>query len=70
MPLTIIAPLDGWCTALDEVPDAVFAERMLGDGLAIDPTIGIVLAPCAGVVIALPDSGHAVSIRICPASMC
>jgi multiphosphoryl transfer protein len=66
VPLTIIAPFDGWCTALDEVPDPVFAERMLGDGLAIDPTMGIVRAPCAGVVTALPDSGHAVSIRILP----
>jgi multiphosphoryl transfer protein len=63
LPLKIIAPFDGWCTALDEVPDAVFAERMLGDGLAIDPTTGIVHAPCAGEITTLPDSGHAVSIR-------
>jgi phosphocarrier protein FPr/phosphocarrier protein len=61
--LKIIAPLDGWCTSLDEVPDAVFAGRMLGDGLAIDPIAGTVIAPCAGEVITLPDSGHAVSIR-------
>ena len=31
------APLAGWATPLDEVPDPVFAERMLGDGIAIDP---------------------------------
>jgi multiphosphoryl transfer protein len=66
VPLTIIAPFEGWCTALDEVPDPVFADRMLGDGLAIDPTTGIVRAPCAGVVTTLPASGHAVSIRILP----
>jgi phosphocarrier protein FPr/phosphocarrier protein len=36
---------------------------MLGDGLAIDPTQGSILAPCAGEVIALPASAHAVSIR-------
>jgi phosphoenolpyruvate-protein phosphotransferase len=63
MLLTLIAPFDGWCAALDEVPDAVFSQRMLGDGLAIDPTGGVVLAPCDGEVITLPDSGHAVSIR-------
>jgi phosphocarrier protein FPr/phosphocarrier protein len=63
MLLKLIAPLDGWCAALDEVPDGVFAGRMLGDGLAIDPTSGIVLAPCDGEIITLPDSGHAVTLR-------
>jgi len=59
----IMAPMDGWCTSLDEVPDEVFAGRMLGDGLAIDPTSGIVFAPCDGEIVTLPNSGHAVSIR-------
>ena len=59
----IIAPFDGWCAPLDEVPDQVFAGRMLGDGLAIDPTTGIVLAPCDGKIATLPESAHAVSIR-------
>jgi multiphosphoryl transfer protein len=61
--LQILAPFDGWCSVLDEVPDPVFSGRMLGDGLAIDPTSGILLAPCAGEIIALPASAHAVSIR-------
>jgi multiphosphoryl transfer protein len=61
--LKIIAPFDGWCVPLDEVPDPVFAGRLLGDGLAIDPTSGIVTAPCDGEIITLPASGHAVSIR-------
>jgi phosphocarrier protein FPr/phosphocarrier protein len=59
----IIAPFDGWCAPLDEVPDEVFAGRMLGDGLAIDPTTGVVLAPCDGEIATLPESAHAVSIR-------
>ena len=61
--LQILSPFDGWCTSLDEVPDPVFAGRMLGDGLAIDPTGGILIAPCAGEIITLPPSAHAVSIR-------
>jgi phosphoenolpyruvate-protein phosphotransferase len=61
--LKIMAPFDGWCAPLDEVPDAVFAGRMLGDGLAIDPTSGILAAPCEGEIMTLPVSGHAVSIR-------
>jgi phosphoenolpyruvate-protein phosphotransferase len=58
-----MAPFDGWCAPLDEVPDEVFAGRMLGDGLAIDPTNGIVLAPCDGEIVTLPQSAHAVSLR-------
>ena len=59
----IIAPFDGWCAPLDEVPDEVFAGRLLGDGLAIDPTNGVVLAPYDGEIVTLPESAHAVSIR-------
>src|ERR1700730_10470435 len=58
-----LAPFDGWCCVLDEVPDPVFSGRMLGDGLAVDPTSGILIAPCAGELITLPASAHAVSIR-------
>lgn len=61
--LNIMAPFDGWCAPLDEVPDAVFAGRLLGDGLAVDPTSGIVTAPCDGEIVTLPATGHAVSIR-------
>jgi phosphocarrier protein FPr/phosphocarrier protein len=61
--LQVLAPLAGWCGSLDEVGDPVFAQRMLGDGLAIDPTGGILVAPCAGEIVALPASAHAVSIR-------
>ena len=46
--LTLLAPLAGWSTPLEEAPDAVFAGRMLGDGLAIDPTGSTLYAPCDG----------------------
>jgi phosphoenolpyruvate-protein phosphotransferase len=61
--LTIHAPLDGWCASLEDVPDPVFAQRMLGDGLAIDPTSGLLIAPCAGEITVVAQGGHAVSIR-------
>ena len=38
MTLVLLAPMSGWLGGLDEVPDAVFADRLMGDGVAIDPT--------------------------------
>ncbi|HEX3845561.1 MAG TPA: phosphoenolpyruvate--protein phosphotransferase [Steroidobacteraceae bacterium] len=61
--LILLAPLPGWSTPLDELPDPVFAGRMLGDGLAVDPIAGTLHAPCDGEIIALPESRHAVTLR-------
>ncbi len=61
--LILVAPLQGWSTPLDEAPDEVFAGRILGDGLAIDPTAGTLHAPCDGQLIGIPASKHAVTLR-------
>jgi len=61
--LILLSPLDGWAASLDEVPDPVFADRMLGDGLAIDPTGDKLFAPCAGQVIGVQRTRHAVTLR-------
>jgi multiphosphoryl transfer protein len=61
--LVLLSPLAGWSTPLDEIPDPVFAGRMLGDGLAVDPTGATLHAPCGGEIIALPQSKHAVTLR-------
>jgi phosphoenolpyruvate-protein phosphotransferase len=61
--LTLVSPLRGWCAPVDETPDAVFAQRLLGDGVAIDPTEGVLYAPCDGEVISIAAAGHAVALR-------
>ena len=61
--LVLSAPLKGWIAPLDETPDAVFAERMLGDGLAIDPTGSMLHAPCDAVVMTVHRARHAVTLR-------
>jgi multiphosphoryl transfer protein len=61
--LTLVSPLRGWCAPLDETPDAVFAQRLLGDGVAIDPTEGVLHAPCDGEVISVAAASHAVALR-------
>jgi phosphocarrier protein FPr/phosphocarrier protein len=60
---TLHAPLHGWLTALDEVPDEVFAQRLLGEGVCIDPIGNTLHAPCDGIVMSLPASRHAIAIR-------
>jgi phosphocarrier protein FPr/phosphocarrier protein len=59
----LLAPFDGWAAPLGEVPDPVFAERMMGDGVAIDPLGGVLTAPCDGEVILLHAALHAVTLR-------
>lgn len=61
--LILHAPMSGWVGDLSEVPDPVFAERMMGDGVAIDPTEGRLVAPCSGVVVLIPPSAHSVTMR-------
>lgn len=61
--LVLLSPLAGWSSPLEEIPDPVFAGRMLGDGLAVDPIDGTLHAPCDGEIIALPQSRHAVTLR-------
>jgi len=41
----VLAPFSGRVLPLEEVPDPVFSERMLGDGLALDPVEGVGVAP-------------------------
>ena len=61
--LVLLAPLDGWAAPLAEVPDPVFAEKMMGDGVAIDPIGQTLCAPCDGEVILLHAALHAVTLR-------
>jgi len=61
--IALAAPLAGWSTPLDEAPDAVFASRMMGDGVAIDPTAGTLHAPCDGELMLVTPSRHAVTLR-------
>ncbi len=53
---------DGEIIPLNKVEDEVFSQGILGDGIAINPTSGIIKAPCDGVVSNIFDSKHAVGI--------
>ena len=57
--LTLLAFASGTIVPIEAVPDPVFSQRMLGDGIAIRPDHGLVIAPCAGTVIQVHRAGHA-----------
>lgn len=61
--LVIKAPLSGVLVPLETVPDPVFSQKMVGDGIAIDPTSEVLLAPIGGTVVQMHPAGHAVTIR-------
>ncbi len=61
--IEIRSPLHGWAAPLAEVPDPVFAQGMMGDGVAIDPFEGVLCAPCDGEVIQLHRACHALTVR-------
>ncbi|EID42980.1 PTS glucose transporter subunit IIA [Parageobacillus thermoglucosidasius] len=58
----IHSPLDGEAIPLEEVPDPVFAQKMMGDGLAIIPKNGKVVSPINGKVVQIFPTKHAVGL--------
>lgn len=65
-PKTIVvkSPLKGKLVNLVDVPDPVFAERMIGDGVAIKPLDKNVYAPVSGKIVQLFYTNHALGIEI------
>lgn len=55
----VYAPLNGKVVSLDEVPDPVFADKVLGEGCAIIPTDGKIYSPVNGVVSSVAETLHA-----------
>src|SRR3954467_8840627 len=61
--LQLLAPLSGQVWPLERVPDSVFAQKMVGDGLSIDPVDAVLLAACDGEIVSVHPAGHAVTLR-------
>lgn len=61
---TVYAPIEGKVVALTNVPDATFAEGILGLGAAIEPAVGEVIAPADGEVSSIFDTHHAVGLTL------
>ncbi|KHT37837.1 beta-glucoside-specific PTS transporter subunit IIABC [Pectobacterium carotovorum] len=62
-PQTILSPLSGKLVALSDISDDVFSQGLLGQGVAIIPDNGEVVAPVSGEIITFLESKHAIGIR-------
>ncbi|KAA8816420.1 PTS trehalose transporter subunit IIBC [Bifidobacterium callitrichos] len=64
-PTELTAILDGTVIPIDQVPDDVFSKRIVGDGVAFEPTGTTVLAPAdATVSVVMADTGHACGLKL------
>lgn len=61
--LQLYAPLNGKIMPLEDVPDPVFGEKMMGEGIAITPDDGKVISPVEGKIVQVPKTKHAVGIE-------
>ena len=64
-PVSFTAFLSGTVVPIDQVPDQTFAEKVLGDGIAIDPTDSTLVAPAAATVTQMMEgSNHAIGLTM------
>ncbi|MEX9817752.1 PTS glucose transporter subunit IIA [Providencia rettgeri] len=61
--IEIIAPLSGEIVNIEDVPDVVFAEKIVGDGIAINPAGNKIVAPVDGTIGKIFETNHAFSIE-------
>ena len=60
--LTLLSPADGQYVPLEQVNDPSFAQFLLGKGIAIIPTEGVIYAPCDAIVSSILHSQHAIGL--------
>ncbi|MGI2174517.1 PTS glucose transporter subunit IIA [Shewanella ulleungensis] len=61
--IAILAPVSGVIVPIERVPDVVFAEKIVGDGIAIDPKGEFIVAPIDGTIGKIFETNHAFSIE-------
>ncbi|MBD5098401.1 MAG: PTS transporter subunit EIIC [Clostridiales bacterium] len=61
-PGTVYAPVSGTAIPSEEIPDETFAAGVLGQGVGINPSEGVVVAPFDGEISSVTDTHHAVGV--------
>ena len=60
---SVFAPVEGKLVRLEDIPDPTFSQKLMGDGIAIEPTDGKVVSPIDGEVILVSDTKHAIGLK-------
>lgn len=61
--IEIVAPLSGKIVNIEDIPDVVFAKKIVGDGIAIKPSGNTMVAPVNGTISKIFETNHAFSIE-------
>lgn len=57
--IRILSPLNGKAVPIEQVPDDVFAQKIMGEGMAVMPEDGAVYSPVDGTVATVAETLHA-----------
>ncbi|MGN0683735.1 MAG: glucose PTS transporter subunit IIA, partial [Oscillospiraceae bacterium] len=60
--ITLFSHLNGTIVPIEKVEDDVFSQKILGDGIAIEPSEGKLYSPCNGTVDSIFDTMHAINL--------
>ena len=61
--INILSPVTGKAVALEQVPDPVFSQKIIGDGIAVIPSDGRITSPVDGEVASVAETLHAYGFR-------
>ncbi len=62
--IEFLLPIEGEVIEITEIPDPVFAGKMMGDGFGIKPTKGEVYSPVSGEIASIFPTLHALGIKV------
>ena len=61
--ILFVSPLTGMSVPLEEVPDPVFSQKIIGDGMAVIPSDGRIVSPVDAQVVSVADTAHAYGLK-------
>lgn len=62
--MSLKAPVDGEIVIMDDIPDYVFSQRILGQGIGIRATSQVIYAPCRGQISLIAKTKHALVLTL------
>ncbi|MDF2632535.1 MAG: glucose transporter subunit [Caproiciproducens sp.] len=60
----IIAPISGELLDLSKAPDPVFSQKLAGDGVLINPSDNLIVAPADGILSLIFKTNHAFGMKL------